>query len=55
MQTATRVPAPRESATGESVPRELTPREDPGFPWPALRFPGDEEDEGEAHICRGID
>ncbi|MFJ9694830.1 hypothetical protein [Kitasatospora sp. NPDC101183] len=25
------------------------------IPWPELRFPGYEEDEGESHICRGID
>lgn len=32
-----------------------SPIEEQPSPWPTLRLPGDEEDDKETHICRGMD
>lgn len=38
------IPAPREYVSWSG-----------SCPWPALRFPGDPEEDAESHICRSID
>jgi hypothetical protein len=35
--------------------QDPVPAEEQPSPWPALRLPGDEEDDKEQHICRGMD
>ncbi|WP_265736714.1 hypothetical protein [Peterkaempfera griseoplana] len=38
-----------------AAPREYMLWDDSRGAWPALRFPGEDDESAEGHICRGID